>query len=340
MKSKDLQKVVLSKYEDGDQPKKIFHDLNGVLGLRTIERWCQMIRRQGSIELIKSPGRPRSIRTKAAVQKIKRMMNARRPPSTRKLALKMGISRTSVRRVLKNDLKLRAYKKIIEPFLTDEHKEKRKRFASWARTNFRKEDTMRIVFSDEKMFDIDGVYNSQNERVWAVDRSEADAKGGIKRKRKYPQKVMVWLAVCSEGVSPMVIFEDGTVDHDRYIREVLPIALQFGDELFGDRWTFQQDGAKPHTHKTTQTWCDENFPAFIDKDRWPPNSPDLNPLDYSIWDELALHIKWDRVTSKQTLINELKRSVNRIRQDVVFESCATWSNRLHRMANNNGEYLR
>ncbi|CAF5160296.1 unnamed protein product, partial [Rotaria magnacalcarata] len=44
------------------------------------------------------------------------------------------------------------------------------------------------------MFGIDGVYNSQNERIWAVNRAEADAKDGIKRKRKYPQKVMIWLA--------------------------------------------------------------------------------------------------------------------------------------------------
>ena len=35
---------------------------------------------------------------------------------------------------------------------------------------------MKILFSDEKMFDIDGVYNSQNERIWAANRMEADAK--------------------------------------------------------------------------------------------------------------------------------------------------------------------
>ena len=28
---------------------------------------------------------------------------------------------------------------------------------------------MNILFSDEKMFDIDGVYNSHNDRIWAVN---------------------------------------------------------------------------------------------------------------------------------------------------------------------------
>ena len=44
-----------------------------------------------------------------------------------------------------------------EPLFTDYHKEQRMKFANRIRTNFRKENTMNILFSDEKMFDIDGV---------------------------------------------------------------------------------------------------------------------------------------------------------------------------------------
>jgi hypothetical protein len=57
------------------------------------------------------------------------------------------------------------------------------------------------------MFDLDDIYNSQNECIWAVSRDEADKKGGIKMKQKFPQKVMVWLGVCSEGVIPLVILD-------------------------------------------------------------------------------------------------------------------------------------
>ena len=66
-----------------------------------------------------------------------------------------------------------------------------------------------------------------------------------------------------------------------------------------------------------------HLPCFIDKDHWPPNSPDLNSLDYCIWDEFARAINWDLVTSKTALINELKRGVKKIRAEVVFESCAS-----------------
>ncbi|CAM4746049.1 unnamed protein product [Rotaria magnacalcarata] len=340
MKSKDLQTLAFSQYQNGDGSQKIFEDLSGSVSLPTIERWYRSIRQTGCITLSKSTGRPKTIRTKAAIQKVKHRLNKRKSVSSRKLVRELSISRTSVRRILKDDLGLHAYKVQNEPMLTDEHKEKRIQFANWIRNNFRKEDTMRILFSDEKMFDIDGVYNSQNDRIWAVDRSEADIKGGTRQKRKFPQKIMVWLGVCSKGVSPLVIFENGTVDHDRYIKEVLPIALKFGNDMFGNDWTFQQDGARPHTHAKSQEWCAKHFPSFIDKDHWPPNSPDLNPLDYCIWNKFAQLVKWDTVTSKTTLITALKRAVREISQDVVEKSCASWTNRLHRLSQDKGNYIR
>ena len=35
------------------------------------------------------------------------------------------------------------------------------------------------LFSDEIFFDIDGVYNSQNEHVWAINRANANEKDGV-----------------------------------------------------------------------------------------------------------------------------------------------------------------
>ena len=46
---------------------------------------------------------------------------------------------------------------------------------------------------------------------------------------------------------------------------------------------FLQDGAPAHTAKLAQDWNATNCSEFITKDEWPPNSPDLNPLDYHVW---------------------------------------------------------
>ena len=69
MKSKDLQKITLSKYQNGDTPIKIHRNLNGGIGLRTIKRWCQMIRQFGSINLSSPPGNSRFAKNDGATLK-------------------------------------------------------------------------------------------------------------------------------------------------------------------------------------------------------------------------------------------------------------------------------
>lgn len=41
---------------------------------------------------------------------------------------------------------------------------------------------MRILFLDEKIFDIYGVYNAQSDRVWASTRTEANEMGEARLK--------------------------------------------------------------------------------------------------------------------------------------------------------------
>ena len=53
---------------------------------------------------------------------------------------------------------------------------------------FQKENTMRILFPNEKMFDLDRIYNSQNDRIWTVDREEANQRGEKKTARKVCRK--------------------------------------------------------------------------------------------------------------------------------------------------------
>ena len=198
-----------------------------------------MIRDIGKITLFKSTGRLRTVRTVANIRKVKHRHDRLQVFLCRKIARDLRISRTSAQTILKDDLKLKSYRIKVQPKISEDQKAKRLKFANWIRTNFRKEDTLTFLFSDEKMFDIDGVYNSQNESIWAPSRADADAKGGIKQIQKFPKEVMVWLGACSKGVSPLVIFEEGTVDHERYIQEVLPVILKFGNDMFGDNWTFQ-----------------------------------------------------------------------------------------------------
>jgi hypothetical protein len=113
------------------------------------------------------------------------------------------------------------------------------KFANSVLNNFSKKETKKWLFSNEKFFDFDGMYNTQNDREWAVSRQEADRKGGVKKKHKFPTKVMVWLDACCEGLTSLVILDNGTVDHERYIDDVLPMALECRNKMMRKDWAFQ-----------------------------------------------------------------------------------------------------
>ncbi|QQP49253.1 Putative dde superfamily endonuclease [Caligus rogercresseyi] len=96
---------------------------------------------------------------------------------------------------------------------------------------------------------------------------------------------MVWAGVMSDGKkSPLIFVPEGVkINKEVYLSmlndQVLPwIKAKYGETFF----TFQQDSAPAHGSKLVQEWCKQNFPAFWDKFTWPPSSPDLNVLDFSM----------------------------------------------------------
>jgi len=54
-------------------------------------------------------------------------------------------------------------------------------------------------------------------------------------------------------------------------------------EISGDNVIFQQDSAPAHRANGTIALLRREMPDFISPDQWPPNSPNMNPVDYKIW---------------------------------------------------------
>jgi hypothetical protein len=269
MKSQDMRKLVLCKLQKGEMPTQLFRDLSGAVSLNTLKRW-KVMHAQGEDVPGRQYARPLTASTQQNVKKVESL--SCKKISTRKIGRKLGIANSTVHEILRNKLAVKPYKRRKVPKLTPEHVRKRKSFATWVGHHFSKESSKNILFSDEKLFDLDGVCNRQNDRIWAATRAEADARGGIFEKNKFPQKVMVWLGACTKGTTKVVILV-GSVNHQSYIKNVLPVARQYGNKFFGPNWTFQQDGASAHTHYLSQKLCRDKMPDFISKYRWPPTAP-------------------------------------------------------------------
>ena len=90
MNSKDLQNIVLSKYQKGDTPTEIHRNLNGGISLAIVTRWCQIIRQSSSIHLLGTHGGPWIVRTKENIQKVKNCFRRKQKVSARKLWRELG----------------------------------------------------------------------------------------------------------------------------------------------------------------------------------------------------------------------------------------------------------
>ena len=97
---------------------------------------------------------------------------------------------------------------------------------------------------------------------------------------------MVWAGGSAIGRTPLIFVPPGTKISSLSYQELIlePIVKDLNQTMFsGEPFLFQQNGAPAHTSNSTQSWLRNNISDFISKEEWPLYSPDLNPMDYSIW---------------------------------------------------------
>ena len=142
-----------------------------------------------------------------------------------------------------------------------------------------------IWFSDEKLFTVAAPSNLQNDRVYVrspVKKEDVDAARLLRTRPAFCKSLMVSVAVSSLGAKQVHFLEPG-VNGDYYQNTVLLNMLLLDiRSVFGDYYVFQQDGAPAHRARDTVTMLQREMPEFIPPEMWPPNLPDLNPVDYSI----------------------------------------------------------
>ena len=82
---------------------------------------------------------------------------------------------------------------------------------------------------------------------------------------------------------------------------------------------FQQDGARCHTSAVTTKWLDDNLPSHIKPKDWPPNSPDLSPIE-NLWSILSLSVYKDPEPKN---VYQLKRRLQRAWRSIAVGTLQT-----------------
>ena len=73
---------------------------------------------------------------------------------------------------------------------------------------------------------------------------------------------------------------------------------------------------------------------------WPPNSPDLNPVDFSIWGALEAKVyRGRRITSLDELRTAIEQGWEAFPQDHINRAIDSFKPRLKRVIGENGGHI-
>lgn len=313
--------------------------------VRTVSYFLKHLREtNGSLDSKPGRGRKRSARTQRNILQVSEIVEnspSEVTVSSRKIAKATRIKRSSIRRILKYDLTLRPFKKIYCQMLTNDVKQKRLQRCQELLRRFRsRQEIRKIWFTDEKIFSLRQPKNSQNNRVY----SSVEKKNQIPLNRllvprqHFANSVMVSLGVSTAGKT-RIYFLQNSINSAVYQTEILSLMLPEIEDISLD-YIFQQDGAPAHTSQATIQFLRENCPAFIEPPNWPPNSPDLNPVDYTVWGVLESMVYENGVPRD---IEQLKERINlcwqRFPQQTITSAINQWRRRLQAVVNNHGGHI-
>ena len=170
------------------------------------------------------------------------------------------------------------------------------------------------TFSDESSFHLDcakgikRIVIRRNERYVPENVVGTRQQGG--------GKLMIWSHISWEGIGPLIFIEGG-IDARLYIqilsRTVYHHLIQCLNRT-GVRQRYQDDGASCHDAQVVINFCSRKC---IYRPFWPPNSPDLNPIEH-VWG--WVNNKLTKLRDKGQNIEELKDTLTKLWDEVEVES--------------------
>jgi inhibitor of nuclear factor kappa-B kinase subunit alpha len=152
---------------------------------------------------------------------------------------------------------------------------------------------------------------------------------------------MVSIAVSKLGKTSLIFVQPGVkVNSAVYCDQLLNTGL-LPDirRLSGDNFIFQQDGAPAHRSQQTVAFLRQTVPDFIEPENWPPNSPDLNPVDYSIWGALQQLVYRTKIRDVLHLKEVLVRCWDEIGQNLINRAIDQWYTRICLVINELGGHI-
>lgn len=178
----------------------------------TIKCWYQQFKDTGNVEHRKGTGRPST-----STEDVDHVWEAfMRNPSTLtcRASLQLGISRTTVMRILHKRLKLHPYKVQLLHELKPNDKPKHFDFAMHILNKIDEDNSYleNVIISNEATFHVSGYVNRHNCRIWGTEPPHA-----VREKAHSSPKVNVWCALAADEIFGPFFFIEQTVTSVTYL---------------------------------------------------------------------------------------------------------------------------
>ena len=188
---------------------------------------------------------------------LKRALSQEDKPGThstqRKIARELGIAQSLANRIVRQNLRLKCFKKHRATELTEANKQARLKRARALLRRYPASLVNFVVFTDEKIFTVARPSNTQNDRVYATHGTfQVPANRLLRTRPSFSQSVMVSVGVSALGRTSIHFVEPGVKVNGQYYREVLLKCNLLPDiRQLSDYFIFQQDNAPAHRARDT-----------------------------------------------------------------------------------------
>ena len=200
---------------------------------------------------------------------------------------------------LMRSLDLKSSFKKKKPLISNVNRKKRflwaKEHKDWTVNDWKK-----VIYSDETKVNRWGSDGAQI--TWKHKDDSLQPHNIQTRLKGAGGSIMVWGCMTSLGVGYACRIVEYPMNSELYTH-ILGTTYKDTLDYYGLSGTdviFQQDGDPKHTSKFTKQWLETNKINYI-RD-WPPNSPDLNPIEH-LWHHIK--VKLDSYSTKPRNIDEL-----------------------------------
>lgn len=255
-------------------------------------------RKQGS-------GRVPKKMDKKNVSALKKMINHRDGVSQHQLARRFNCSQSFISKTIKRKTSIKYRKKKKIPARTESQKERIKPNCRYLYRNFRHVD---FILDDESYFTLGNTQLLGNSGFYSSDVCATPSEVKFKTKKKYEEKVLVYLIISPAGVSKPYIIPSGmAINKQRYKSILETRLLPFIDEHYKNgQYLFWPDLASSHYAKVVTDYLDANNVNYVPKCRNPPNMPEARPIE-DFWTELKRAVYQRNWQAKNT--DQLQRRI-------------------------------